>query len=79
MRRLSLDELRQGETAKIEGCIGGHGLTTKLNAMGIFPGKNLKVISNSSFGGPVTIQVNSNKIAIGRGMAHKIFVKVDKK
>ena len=66
-----LTQLGIGETARIMAIGGGRGLRQKLFLRGLIEGKVVRVVSNY---GPVTVEVNRNIVAIGRGMAHKIVV-----
>ncbi len=52
---------------------GGKGIKSKLYAMGIFPGIEMKVIKND-FIGPVIIAINDNRYVLGSGMSSKIEV-----
>ncbi|MDZ7673284.1 MAG: FeoA family protein [Halanaerobiales bacterium] len=46
--------------------------------MGIRKDKKIKKVSDMVLKGPITIQIeNSSRIAIGRGMAEKIMVRID--
>jgi len=56
---------------------GGHGLVNRLSALGIMPGKRITKISSMLMRGPVTIEVDRVRVAIGHGMANKIIVKLD--
>ncbi|MFW5979957.1 MAG: FeoA family protein [Halanaerobiales bacterium] len=78
MIQLTMNELTQGDKAKIINFIGGYGTIKKLNAMGVRTGKKVTLISKSFIGGPVTIQIDNSKISIGQGMASKIVVEVEK-
>ena len=66
-----LDELKPGELAKIVVVEGGYGLRQKLSLRGISEGDFVRVISSH---GPVTVEVSTNTVSIGRGMARKIRV-----
>jgi ferrous iron transport protein A len=66
-----LAQLRIGEAARIVAVEGGRGLRQKLFLRGLIEGKVVRVISNY---GPVTVEVDRNVVAIGRGMAQKIMV-----
>jgi ferrous iron transport protein A len=68
---MALTELKTGETAKIVAIEGGRGLQQELFLRGLFEGRVVRVISNH---GPVTVEVDRNVVAIGRGMARKIVV-----
>ena len=66
-----LTQLRIGETARIMVIEGGQGLRQKLFLRGLIEGKEVRVVSNY---GPVTVEVDRNVVAIGRGMAQRIIV-----
>ena len=53
------------------------GLLTRLDAMGIRPGKKLTKVSAMLFKGPVNLRLNGAQIAIGFGMANKVVVEVE--
>lgn len=76
---LSLTELNKNEAGIVEKLEGGHAFQQKLNAMGIRPGKKITKISNMVMNGPVTIKLDNSSIAIGKGMADRIIIKVNSK
>jgi len=53
----------------------GRGLVARLASMGLVPGASIRLLSGDR-GGPVVLDVKGTRVAIGRGMAHKIFVEV---
>lgn len=75
---ISLTKMKVGESGTIYDFKEGKKLCKKLDSLGIRKGKKVKKISDVFMKGPITIQIeNSSRIAIGRGMAEKIMVKVD--
>jgi len=54
-------------------CIGGQG-HDRLVEMGIRLGKRIRMIANSGTG-PIVLQVDESRIAMGRGAAMKIYVR----
>jgi ferrous iron transport protein A len=76
--QLSVAQLRTGQTGTVVGVMGGPGLVRRLDAMGIRPGKPVTKISSTLFHGPITLGVNSYRVAVGFGMAKRIIVKIDK-
>ncbi len=48
----------------------------RLNKLGVRSGKDLKVVARQPFG-PIVIEIGDIQTAIGRGMAHKIYVEVE--
>ena len=74
---VTLRHMRSGQSGKVVEVNGGLGLVNRLSAMGLRPGKRLTKVSSMLMGGPVTIQVGNTRLAIGRGMASRILVKLD--
>jgi Fe2+ transport system protein FeoA len=56
---------------------GGHGLANRLSALGIMPGKRITKISSTLMRGPVTVEIDRARVAIGFGMASRILVQLD--
>lgn len=54
------------------------GFQKRLEDMGLTPGTKVTVVRSAPFHGPIELQVRGSKIAIGRGMAERILVRVDK-
>ncbi len=77
MKLYKLNQVKQGIKCKVTRFEGGYGMISKLNALGIRQGKEIIKISDSFIGGPITIQVGSSRIAIGKNMATKILVEVE--
>ena len=48
----------------------------RLTDLGLTPGTEITVIQAAPFNGPLEITVRGSRLAIGRGMANKIFVDV---
>lgn len=74
---ITLTELAAGKRGEVFSFKGGKKLKKKLDSLGIRKGKHVKKVSDMVLKGPITIQIeNSSRVAIGRGMAEKIIVKV---
>ena len=69
----ALTEISPGQTVRLVRVEAGHGLRTRLAAMGLFPNVSLTVLRNS-LGGQIIVLVKGSKIVLGRGMSHKVFV-----
>ena len=69
---MPLAMLKTGETACIEKIVGGRVAKGKLNNLGLVTGKSVKIYRDN--GGPLIIGIGDNRIALGRGMAHKVMV-----
>ncbi len=74
---ITLAEMEAGQTGTVIKILGGRGLTNRLEAIGVRPGKKITKISSMLFRGPVTLRTDHTQIAIGFGMAKKILVEID--
>jgi len=83
-----LTSLKDGETG-IVSCIktygrrhGGHGrccgFEKRLMDLGLTPGTKVTVVKSAPFHGPLEILVRGSRLALGRGMAERIFVEMEK-
>ncbi|MDB4335106.1 ferrous iron transport protein A [bacterium] len=70
----TLTEMQVDEWGTISTLDGGKGLSEKLDNMSLYIGKEIKLISKHSRKGPVIIKVGNTQIAIGFGIAQKIFI-----
>ncbi len=70
-RRLSTT--KAGETVRLVRIDAGRGLNSRLAAMGLVAGTQLRVVSNGH-PGPFVLIVKDAKVVLGRGVAHKIWV-----
>jgi Fe2+ transport system protein FeoA len=68
-----LSTLTYGTQAKIAKINAGSNLLKRLNEMGLTLGTTIKVVSDPS-GGPILIEVRDSRLALGRGVATKIYV-----
>ncbi len=66
--------LRPGESARVVSVQGGRGLARRLAELGLTPGEPVRVLS-AGWRGPVLVEVRGSRIALGRGMAAKVFVR----
>lgn len=74
---MTLTQMQTGQSGIVVQIQGGHGLTNRLNALGIIPGKRITKISSMPMRGPVTLDVDRVRVAIGFGMASKVIVDPD--
>jgi len=73
----TLTRMRAGQSGTVVQIQGGRGLINRLNGLGIVPGKKITKISSMVMRGPVTIEVDRARVAIGFGMANRVIVKPD--
>lgn len=71
---MPLAMMKSGEKARIKKIVGGRTARGKLTGLGLVCGKEVKIHSDNSGSGPLIIAMGDNRIALGRGLAHKIFV-----
>jgi len=73
-RNRLLSEMKSGETGLVVAVAGGKKATKRLADLGLTPGTLVRVVRKTLFSGPMHIEVCGSKIAIGRGLAQKIFM-----
>jgi DtxR family transcriptional regulator, Mn-dependent transcriptional regulator len=71
---VALSELKSGQSGKIQFIRGGHSVLQRLLDMGLTPGTKVTLLKAAPFEGPIEISVRGSKLAIGRGIASKVFV-----
>lgn len=72
---VSLTSLREGEIGVVAYTVGGFGLVRRLAEMGLTPGVKVKVLRRGPFHGPFQIEVRGVELALGRGVASRVFVR----
>ncbi len=72
---VSLTSLRDGEIGVVAYTVGGFGLVRRLAEMGLTPGVEVKVLRKGPFRGPFEFEVRGVALALGYGVASKVFVK----
>jgi DtxR family Mn-dependent transcriptional regulator len=85
-REVPLTAVRDGETGTVSSIKTGHGkgwgrgwgFEKRLMDMGLTPGTRVTVVKSAPFHGPLEILVRGSRLALGRGMAERIFVEIKK-
>jgi len=76
-----LTALKAGESGIVTSIRGGHGrgwgFEKRLMDMGLTPGTRVTVVKSAPFHGPFEILVRGSRLALGRGMAERIFVEIE--
>jgi len=72
----NLTEIKVAEQGIINKVVGGKGLSVKLDNMSLYIGKKIELVSKQSRKGPLIIKSGNMQIAIGFGIAQKIFIEV---
>jgi ferrous iron transport protein A len=73
---LYLDTAVVGQSYTMLGLEGGSRFREKIYSMGLNPGVKFVIVQNSGHG-PIEIEVRRSKLAIGRGMASRIKVRLN--
>jgi len=81
-----LTALKDGETGILTSIKAGRGrgrgrgwgFEKRLMDMGLTPGTRVTVVKSAPFHGPLEILVRGSRLALGRGMAERIFVEIEK-
>jgi ferrous iron transport protein A len=76
-KQTTLARMRAGQSGIVIQIEGGHGLVNRLSALGIIPGKRITKISSMLMRGPLTVEVDRTRVAIGFGMASKILIQLN--
>jgi Fe2+ transport system protein FeoA len=91
-RGVPLTALKAGEAGIVTSIRWGHvrhghmrhghgrdwGFEKRLMDMGLTPGTRVTVVKSAPFHGPFEILVRGSRLALGRGMARRIFVEIEK-
>jgi ferrous iron transport protein A len=71
---IRLSALKKGETGVVYDFAAGHGLVSRMAALGFTP--DARVIMVQNFGhGPVIVSIRGTRIALGRGEAEKVRIR----
>lgn len=69
-----LNRLREGERGKVINLVGGKSFKLRLIQLGIIPGVEIRVSKSAFLGCPIMIEVNNARVALGKGVASRIWV-----
>jgi len=72
---IALTSLCAGEKGIITNAFGGFGLVRRLAEMGLTPGVEVKLLRRGPFRGPLQIEVRGVVLALGYGIASRVFVR----
>lgn len=71
---MTLDRLKPGQSARVKDINRGNNAQQRLMEMGLVPGVEIELLARHPFMGPVIIQLNNTRIALGRRLASAIEV-----
>lgn len=71
---MTLDSMQLRRKAYVAEIIGGRGVRSHLNTLGIHVGDKITVVERAPFRGPVLVEIHGSRVALGRKIAGKIVV-----
>ena len=74
-QEIPLNQLPSGVAAQVVQVSGGHGLVNRIACLGFTPGAEVTLLQNYGHG-PLIACVRGSRLALGRGEAGQILVKV---
>ena len=74
---IPLSDLNTRKAAIVRHVDGGPGFQRRLASLGIRVGKTVRKITSEPLRGPIIVEVDGARVAIGRGMAMKVLVVVN--
>ncbi|MGI5822753.1 MAG: FeoA family protein [Dethiobacteria bacterium] len=77
MKLVSLAEMKAGQAGIVRAINGGQGMVARLQALGLHPGKKITKLNAVFQKGPVVVDINRSRIALGYGRARRIFVETE--
>ena len=69
-----LSQLPLGEFGRVTAIEGGHGVRRNLNQLGIHVGDVVSLARRGAFRGPLLVLVHGMQVALGRGVANRVYV-----
>lgn len=74
-----ITQMQSGEKGVVKKIEGGFGFMSKIQNIGIRPGKEIVKLSSQFMHGPQIVEIDKMRVAIGFGMARKIFIEMEEK
>ncbi len=72
---ITADALAPGQSAQVVAIRAGHGLALRLRSMGLRPGTVVRAVASGPLRGPILLELNGTRLALGRGVARRILVR----
>lgn len=69
-----LASLSPGQVGRVVAVHGGHGVALRLRRLGLRPGAVVRTVGRGPWRGPVLLEVDGCRVALGRGLARRILV-----
>ncbi|MGI6627626.1 MAG: FeoA family protein [Bacillota bacterium] len=72
---MTLLDTKPGEEVTIESAQLGRAAHRRLWDLGLLPGTRVKILARHPFRGPILLRAGESTVAVGRGLASRIYVK----
>ncbi len=69
------DQLPPGHAATVLAVQAGRGVALRLRTLGLRPGSVVRALAHGPLRGPVILEVEGTRLALGRGIARRILVR----
>ncbi len=76
-RPKALTSLKRDQVGVVAFIRGGRQGVKRLSDLGLTVGAQVTLLNSAPFGGPIEISIRGSKLAIGRGLANKVFVETN--
>lgn len=73
----SLDQLKQGQRARVEAVTGHDALVQRLMEMGVLEGEEIEVLGRAPLGDPIEIRLRDFRLSLRRQEAAGIAVRIE--
>ena len=74
--KIRLTNMKSGQSGVLVEFLGGHGMISRLDALGLRLCKRVRKVSSMLMRGPVVVEMDGFQIAIGYGVASRIIVEI---
>ena len=76
MKKVPLSQVKEKHKVCVVGIEGGCVFINRMMSLGIYPGREIAIMSRLALRGPTVVKVGRSTFALGRNMAAKILVEV---
>ena len=73
---MRLNEAADYTKVEIVSIKGGGGISSKLRQLVLMPGDQITITNRAPFRGPLIVEANGRSVALGRGVAGKVEVRL---
>lgn len=73
---IPLSKMGVNKSGIISSLEGGAKFHARLQALNLRIGKRIKKISTNPFRGPIVVEIDRSRLALGHGMANKVMVEI---